>query len=187
MPSPTPLAAYLRLRLRLLARLLRELGWLRLALLTPLLVLGLLQGLAGLGGHPLGRWLLPLLVGWSLLAAHRQRADGQFLITATPDFRPWLAVEYALLALPLALGIVALRAYGPAALTLALAPLVAWVPPARPDRATRHRWHSPFRSEAFEWVGGLRATKGLWLWPLLVGLAAWQRAAPLAPVVGLVA
>jgi hypothetical protein len=31
----------------------------------------------------------------------------------------------------------------------------------------------------------MRATKGVWLWPVLVGLVAWQRAVPLAPVVAL--
>ncbi|MGI4760697.1 MAG: hypothetical protein ACRYF0_08330 [Janthinobacterium lividum] len=181
-----PLVAYLRMRLRLLARLLREIGWLRLALLLPMLLLGLLQALASLGKQPHGLWAMPLLVAWSLLGAHRQRADLPFLASAAPGFRPWLAAEYALLALPLAIGLLALRAAGPAALTLGLAPLVAWAPPARQGRATRRRWRSPFRSEAFEWVSGMRATKGLFLWPVLVGLAAWQRASPLAPVAGLV-
>ncbi|QKG52160.1 hypothetical protein [Hymenobacter sp. BRD67] len=63
--------------------------------------------------------------------------------------------------------------------------MVAWVPPGRADDATRHRWRSPFRSEAFEWVGGMRASKGLWLWPLLLGGATWQRAAPGVPVAAL--
>jgi hypothetical protein len=181
-----PLAAYLRLRLRLLGRLLREIGGLRLALVVPMLFLGLLQALASLSQHPQGLWAVPLLVAWSLLGAHRQRADLTFLASAAPGFRPWLAAEYALLALPLATGLVALRAAGPAALTVGLAALVAGVPPARPGQATRHRWRSPFRSEAFEWVSGMRATKGLIVWPLLVGLATWQRASPLAPVAGLV-
>ncbi|GAA4497708.1 hypothetical protein GCM10023172_13100 [Hymenobacter ginsengisoli] len=180
-----PLAAYLRLRLRLLARLLCEIGWWRLVLGGAMLGLGLLQALASLGGHPVGRWLLPLLGAGALLGAHRQRADLPFLASAAPGFRPWLAVEYGLAALPGALGLLAVRGYGPAALLLGLAPLVAWAPPARADAATRHRWRSPFRSEAFEWVGGMRATKGLWLWPILVALATWQRAQPLAPVAGL--
>lgn len=180
-----PLVAYLRLRLRLLGRLLREIGWLRLALVGFMLTLGLLQAAASLRQQPGGLWLVPLLVAWSLLGAHRQRADLPFLASAAPGFRPWLAAEYALLALPMAAGLLGLRAGGPAALLLGLAPLVAWVPPARPGQATRHRWRSPFRSEAFEWVSGMRATKGLLLWPVLVGLATWQRASPLAPVVGL--
>ena len=188
-PAPSPLAplvAYLRLRLQLLGRLLREIGWLRLGLVGFMLLLGLLQALASLHKLPHGLWVLPLLGAGTLLGAHRRRSDFSFLASAAPGFRPWLGVEYALLALPLVVGLLALRAAGPAAALLGLAALVAWVPPARPDAATRHRWRSPFRSEAFEWVSGLRATRGLALWPVLVGLAAWQRASPLAPVAGLV-
>lgn len=180
------LVAYLRLRLRLLGRLLREIGWLRLALVGFMLTLVLLQALASLAKQPHGLWAVPILVAWSLLGAHRQRSDLLFLATVAPGFRPWLAAEYALLALPLAGGLLGLHAAGPAALTLGLAALVAWAPPARVGQATRHRWRSPFRSEAFEWVSGMRATKGLLLWPVLVGLATWQRASPLAPVAGLV-
>jgi len=177
------LRAYLRLRLRLLGRLLREIGWLRLALFVPMLGLMGLQALVVLGGYPLGRWLVPLLVAWSVLAAHRQRADGPFLASTAPGFRPWLATEYVLLTLPVVLGLLALRAYGPAACLPGLAALVAWAPPARAGAATRHRWRSPVRSEAFEWVGGLRAAGGLALWPVLVGLATWQRALPVAALV----
>jgi len=185
-PPRQALRAYLRLRGRLLGRLLREVGWLRLALFVPMLGLMGLQALVVLGGHPLGRWLVPVLVAWSVLAAHRRRADGQFLASTAPGFRPWLAAEYALLTLPVALALLALRAYGPAACLPGLAALAAWVPPARAGAAPRHRWRSPVRSEAFEWVGGLRAAYGLVLWPVLVGLAAWQRALPLAPVAALV-
>jgi hypothetical protein len=181
-----PLAAYLRLRLRLLGRLLREIGWLRLGLVGPMLLLGLLQALASLSKQPHGLWAVPPLVAWLLLAAHRRRTDLWFLASTAPEFRPWLGAEYALLAGPLAAGLLALRAAGPAALTLGLAAVVAWAPPARQGHATQHRWRSPFRSEAFEWVSGMRATSGLFLWPVLVGLAAWQRASPLAPVAGLV-
>lgn len=185
--QPAPLAAYLRLRLRLLGRLLREIGWLRLALALPMLLLGILQSLVVLAAHPAWYWLVPPLVSWLVLAAHRQRADALFLATSAPGHRPWLAAEYALLALPVGLGLLAMRAAGPAVLTLALVPLVAWVPPARAAAAGRPQRRSLFRSEAFEWVSGLRAAKALWLWPLLVGVAAWQRASPLAPVVGLLA
>ena len=181
-----PLAAYLRLRLRLLGRLLREIGWLRLALVGGMLALVLLQAVASLAKQPQGLWLVPPLVAWALLGAHRQRTDLLFLAGAAPGFRPWLAAEYALLALPLAIGLLALRAAGPAALTLGLAALVARAPAARPGQATQHRWRSLFRSEAFEWVSGMRATKSLILWPVLVGVAAWQRASPLAPVAALV-
>lgn len=180
------LHAYLSLRLRLLGRLLREIGWLRLALVVPLLGLVMLQVLATLRGQPRATWLAPVLVAWALLGAHRQRADARFLATTTPGFRPWLAVEYGLLALPAALGLLVVRAVGPAVLLLGLTPLVAWAPPARADSPTRHRWRSPFRSEAFEWVSGMRATKGLLIWPALVGLATWQRASPGAPVGALV-
>jgi hypothetical protein len=193
MPGPTlrssqwpALRAYLALRWRLLGRLLREIGWLRLALLGPLLGLALLQGLVVLSGYPAGRWLVPLLAGWSVATAHRQRADAQFLASIAPDCRPWLAIEYALLVLPVALGLLAQRAPGAAGLTLVLAALAAWVPAAKAAVATRHRWRSPLRSEAFEWVGGMRATKGLVIWPVLVGLAGWQRALPLVPVAALV-
>ena len=178
---------YLTLRLRLLGRLLRELGWLRLALLLILLALVLLQVLASLRGQPRAAWLVPPLVAWTLLGAHRQRADTQFLTSVAPHFRPWLAAEYALLALPVALLLLAVGLGGPALLTLALAPLAALAPPARADRPTRHRRRSPFRSEAFEWVGGMRAANGLLIWPVVVGLAAWQHASSLAPVAGLVA
>jgi hypothetical protein len=183
--SLAPLFAYLRLRLRLLGRVLREIGWLRLALGLPMLLLGVLQSLVVLAAHPAGRWLVPLLLAWMGLAAHRRRADWQFLLVAAPEFRPWLAAEYVLLALPVALGLLALHAAGPAGLALGLVAAVAWAPPARPDAATRHRWRSVFRSEAFEWVGGMRAARAGWLWPLLVGLAAWQRAVPLVSVAGL--
>jgi hypothetical protein len=183
--GPGALSAYLSLRLRLLGRLLREIGWLRLTLVVPLLGLGMLQVLATLRGQPRAAWLVPVLVGWALLGAHRQRADAQFLATTAPGFRPWLAVEYGLLALPAALGLLLVRAAGPAGLLLGLAPLVAWAPPARADSPTQHRWRSLFRSEAFEWVSGMRVTKGLIIWPVLVGLATWQRASPLAPVVAL--
>ena len=177
---------YLTLRLRLLGRLLRELGWLRLALLLPLLALTLLRALAALRGQPRAAWLVPPLVAWLLLSAHRQRADTHFLASATPNFRPWLAAEYALLALPVALVLLGVGLVGPALLTLALAPLVALAPPAR-EAAARHRRPSLFRSEAFEWVSGMRAANGLLIWPLLVGLATWQRASELAPLAALVA
>ncbi|TVT42886.1 hypothetical protein FNT36_01990 [Hymenobacter setariae] len=181
----SPIGAYLRLRLRLTGRLLREVGAVRLTLLLPFLFMSVGQALAVATVHPRGRWAVPVVVAWLLLSVHRQRSDYRFLATTAPSFRTWLAWEYALLALPVAVVLVAGRAYGPAALLLALAPLVAWAPPSGEDRASRRRWRSPFRSEAFEWVSGMRATKGLWLWPVLVGLAGWQRASPLAPLAAL--
>ena len=185
--SSVPVVAYLRLRLRALGRLAHEIGWLRLLLLPPLLVLGIVQALVVAAKHPVGCWVAPLVVASALLAAHRRRADWQFLATVAPSFRPWLAAEYMLLSGPIALLLVALRAAGPAGLLLVLAPAVAWAPPPRESRATRHRWRSPFRSEAFEWVGGMRAAKALLLWPLLLAGAAWQRATLLGPLLALVA
>jgi hypothetical protein len=182
---PSPVVAYLRLRLRLLGRLAREVGALRLLVLLPFVLMSVGQALAVAVKHPWGQWAVPVLVTWALLGAHRQRGDYRFLAATAPGFRAWLAWEYALLALPVAAVLLAGRAYGPAALLLALAPLVAWAPPKGDDRASRHRWRSPFRSEAFEWVSGMRATKGLLLWPVLLGLAAWQRASPLAPAAAL--
>ena len=181
----SPTVAYLRLRLRLLGRLLREVGAVRLALLLPFLIMSVGQALVVAGQHPWGCWAVPLAVFWLLLAAHRRRGDYRFLATTAPAFKTWLAWEYTLLAVPVAVGLLAMRAYGPAGLLLVLAPPVAWAPPASEDRASRRRWRSPFRSEAFEWVSGMRATKGLWLWPVLVGLASWQRASPLGPLAAL--
>jgi hypothetical protein len=171
--------AYLWLRGRLLGRLAREIGALRLLILLPFVFMSVATK------HPWGQWVVPVVVAWALLGAHRQRGDYRFLATTAPGFRAWLAWEYMLLALPLVIVLVAGCAYAPAALLLVLAPLVAWAPPRGEDRASRHRWRSPFRSEAFEWVSGMRATKGLLLWPVLLGLATWQRASPLAPVAAL--
>ena len=179
------LRGYLRLRLRLLSRLLREVGWVRLAVVVPMLALGLMQALETAARQPVGRWAVPLVVAATALPGHRQRGDYQFLQAAAPGFRAWLAMEYALASLPVALLLLALGVWGAAALTPALAALVAWVPPARQEPATRHRWRSLFRSEAFEWVSGMRASYGLLLWPALLAGAAWQRASPLGPVVAL--
>ena len=176
-----PLAAYLRLRLRALGRLAREVGELRLALALPLLALGLMQAVLLAAGHPVGRWVLPLLFAGLVASAHQQRSDWRFLATAAPGFQSWLAVEYGLWSGPMVLLLLVLRAPGPALLLLALAPLVAWVPPAAEGRASRHRWRSLFRSEAFEWVAGVRAARALLLWPGLLALAGWQRASPLGP------
>jgi hypothetical protein len=182
-----PVLAYLRLRAQLLGRLAREIGALRLLVLLPFVFMSVGQALAVATRHPWWQWAVPVVVAWALLGAHRQRGDYRFLAATAPGFRAWLAWEYALLTFPIAIVLVAGRAYGPAALLLGLAPLVAWAPPRAEGRASRHRWRSPFRSEAFEWVSGMRATKGLFIWPVLLGLAAWQRASPLAPAAALLA
>lgn len=71
-----PLAAYLRLRARTVGRPLREVGWMRWALLLPFLLAIAAQVLRTATPHPWGRWALP--VGWALfvvLPLHRQRPD----------------------------------------------------------------------------------------------------------------
>ena len=179
------LRAYLHLRFRLLARLLREIGALRLVLLGPMLGAALGRALVVGASHPQGQWAIPVAVFFLLLSAHRQRDDLRFLATAAPDFRRWLAVEYALLAVPTALVLLGFRAWLPALFTLLLAPLVALAPPARESCSTRQRPRSLFRSEAFEWVSGMRAAWAWLLWPALLAGAIWQRAAPLGPILAL--
>ena len=178
------LRAYLLLRCRLLLRLLREIGWLRLALLLPVGLAALGRGLVLAARHPQAQWAVPVLVAGQLAAMHRQRADLRFLATSAPHFRRWLAVEYALVALPLAGTLAAFHDWGAALLTVALAPLAALLPAARDSQRTQHRARSLFRSEAFEWVSGVR-TGGLWVWPLLLAGALWQHTSPLGPGVAL--
>ncbi|MFD2717398.1 hypothetical protein ACFST9_01645 [Hymenobacter monticola] len=173
------------MRLRLLGRLLREVGGLRLALLGPVLAIVLGRGLLLAASHPVGQWAVPPLVALTLASAHRQRADLRFLATSAPGFRRWLAVEYGLAAVPAALVLAAFGDWGAALLTLALAPAGAVLPPARESRSTIRRARSLFRSEAFEWVSGMRAG-GLWAWPVLLAGAVWQHSSPLGPVVALV-
>ncbi|MBD2767788.1 hypothetical protein IC235_07770 [Hymenobacter sp. BT664] len=176
--------AYLNLRLRLLGRLVREIGWLRLAILAPVLVAALGRLLVVVAPHPQGQWALPVGFGLWLAAAHRQRSDLRFLAISAPGHRRWLAVEYALGALPLAGILVLFNDWGAAALTLGLAPAVAWLPPAREGRSPQYRGRSAFRSEAFEWVSGLRRGGG-WLWVALLAGAVWQHESPLGPILAL--
>ncbi|MBF9144035.1 hypothetical protein [Hymenobacter properus] len=180
-----PLTTYLLLRRRLGWRLLREIGWARLMILVPMLGLAVGRALLLAAPHPQAQWAVPVTVAALLASAHRQRADLRFLATSAPAFRRWLAVEYGLLSGPVALVLVAFGDWGAALLTLVLAPAVAALPPARESRSTQHRARSLFRSEAFEWVSGMRAG-GLWAWPLLLAGAVWQHWSPLGPVVALV-
>lgn len=174
------LRAYLLLRTKLLLRLLREIGWVRLALLLPVVLAAFGRGFVLAGQHPVGQWAVPVLVAGQVAAMHRQRADLRFLATSAPHFRRWLAIEYGLAALPAAGVLAGFGDWGAALLTAALAPLGALLPPARDNQRTRHRARSLFRSEAFEWVSGLR-TGGLWVWPVLLAGALWQHASPLGP------
>ena len=178
------LRAYLLLRTKLLVRLLREIGMLRLALLLPVVLIILGRGLLLAAQHPVAQWAVPLLLVGQLGAMHRQRADIRFLAISAPRFRRWLAVEYELAALPAAVVLAGFGDWAAATLTVGLVPLVARLPPARDDQRTRHRTRSLFRSEAFEWVSGLRLG-GLWMWPLLLAAALWQSYSPLGPGAGL--
>ena len=179
-----PLRAYLHLRRLLTGRLLREIGWLRLAFLVPMLVAVVGRVLVLAATYPRWQWAVPGFVTLTLASAHRQRTDIRFLATSAPAYRRWLAAEYFLWALPVAVVLVGFGDWGAAFLTLTLAPAVAALPPARESRSTRQRARSLFRSEAFEWVSGMR-TGGLWAWPLLLAGAWWQRGGPLASVLAL--
>ncbi|HEX8656420.1 MAG TPA: hypothetical protein VF690_02745, partial [Hymenobacter sp.] len=177
-------SAYLIMRRRLLGRLLREIGWLRLAILVPVLAAALGRLLEVAAPHPQGQWALPVGFALWLASAHRQRADLRFLAISAPGHWRWLAVEYTLVALPLAGVLLLFNAWGAAGLTLGLAPGVALLPPGREARSTLYRWRSVFRSEAFEWVSGLRRG-GAWLWMALLAGAVWQHESPLGPVLAL--
>ena len=178
--------AYLAMRRKLIGRLLLEVGWLRLVLLLPTMLAALGQGLVLASTHPVAQWAVPLLTLLTLAPAHRQRADLRFLVISAPHFRRWLAVEYGLMALPIAVALAVFHDWGAVLFTVMLAPLAALLPPARDSQRTQHRARSLFRSEAFEWVSGLRAG-GLWAWPVLLTGAMWQHASPLGPGVALVA
>ena len=177
------LKAYLFLRSRLLLRLLGEIGVVRLVLLGSLLALALARGLVLAGTHAGFEWAVPVLTAQMLATAHRGRADLRFLAISAPNFRRWVAVEYGLVALPLALVVGAFGHWAAALATVALAATAALLPPARVAAGSRRR-RSWVRSEAFEWVSGLRGV-GAWAWPLLLAGAWWQRATPLGPVVAL--
>lgn len=165
---------YLMLRLKLLRRELVELGWLRLLLLGPMLLAVLLEGLRLTSKMPPTQWLLPFIGVGACWATHRQRPDLMFLHGAAPQSRRWLLAEYALLQLPIVGVLLTRGAWLPAALALALLPLITHTPGRQPALPARKKT-SVWRSEAFEWVSGYRKT-GAWLiWLLGLGVAAWQR------------
>lgn len=176
--------SYLLLRKRVLGRQLLELGWWRMLLLGSFGIVALGEALFTLATHHTAQWLLPLLALLLLLSYHRRRADLAFLHLTAPDFRPWLAVEYALWSLPALLVLVGFGRLGAALLTVALASLVAWVPAATPRPAGQRR-ASMFRGEAFEWVSGTRQTGAVWVWLALLAAAAWWRQYAMAPAAAL--
>lgn len=179
------IGAYLAMRRRLAWRLLLEVGWLRLAVLAPVVIAALGRVLVVAARHPLGQWALPVGFAWLVASAHRQRADLGFLAVSAPRFRRWLAGEYGLWAVPLAVALGLFHDWGAAALSLALAPWAALLPPAREVLGSRKRPRSLFRSEAFEWVSGMRLGGG-YVWLGLLAVAVWQHDSPLGPVVALV-
>ncbi|MBT9394693.1 hypothetical protein KLP40_16090 [Hymenobacter sp. NST-14] len=176
---------YLRLRARLLGRQLRELGWARLLALGSLLGLGLGKALVTAATRPALVWVVPGAVALLLLSRHRRRPDLLFLHLTTPEFRGWLAAEYALLALLPALVVLALGRLAPALLTVLLAAAVALLPRA-PAPASQLRRNGLFRSVAFEWVSaGQRPWLGL-AWLGLLGVAAATRQGSTGPAVAVV-
>lgn len=181
---PPGIRAYLRLRARVVGRQVRELGWWRLVVLGLLLGVALARALVLAAGSASMAWLVPVAVGVLLASAHRRRNDLPFLQLAVPHPQQWMALEYALLAGPVALALLALGRPAPVLPTVLLAAGAAWVPAAAADSATRRR-PSVFRSVAFEWVSGAR--RGLllaWL-GLLVG-AVYARHTAAGPAAALV-
>ncbi len=159
-------------------------GWWRPLLLAPVLIAAIGNALVVLSKHQTAQWLLPLLLFFLTISQHRRRADLGFLHLAAPNFRQWLAAEYVLWSVPVVLVLLAFGRLEVAALTVALVPLAAWVPPARPQTSTQHR-RSVFRSEAFEWVSGFRQTRAGWVWGGLVLAASWWHQYPLAPALAI--
>ena len=151
------LRAYLFLRWRLLVRLLVEVGWVRLGILLPMLVLSVGRGVVVAAGHPMGKWAVPVGVALLLASAHRQRADLRFLTISAPGYRRWLAVEYLLWGIPAAVVLVLFRPGEPREWVWYWHRW--WRGCRRCARlpSTKHKARSLFRSEAFEWVSGLRA------------------------------
>ncbi|WP_188557636.1 hypothetical protein [Hymenobacter glacieicola] len=176
---------YLFLRVRVLGRLLRELGWWRLLVLGALLTLAGARALVVAASSPFLAWGVPLVVAAMVLGLHRPRPDLTFLQLTAPNFRRWLATEYALLSVLPALFLLVWGRLAPAALTVVLAAAVALVPPAT-ARASRTHQPSLFRSTAFEWVsGGRRVGLGL-AWLGLLAVAATTRHTATGPALAVV-
>ncbi|WP_019947294.1 hypothetical protein [Hymenobacter aerophilus] len=177
---------YLHLRARLLGRQLRELGWWRLLVLGALLGLVTVRALVTAAAHPVLVWVVPLAVLVFTLSLHRRRADLVFLQLTAPRFRGWLAAEYALGSLPVALVLLGWGRFGPAMLAVAGAAVVALGPAAAASTSRMHRptW---FRSVAFEWVSaGHRPVLGL-AWLALLGAAISTRANSTGPALAVLA
>jgi len=165
---------YLGLRLKILARQLAELGWLRLLLLAPLLVAACGQAVRLIGHHPVGQWVLPVMGISSCLSMHRQRRDLAFLQSVAPHYRRLLLVEYALWQLPLWVVLACYKAWLPLLLSVALLPLIPYVAKPRAEQGAGRR-KSLVHSELFEWVSGYRRTSAWLVWGVGVGVAIWQR------------
>ncbi|OUJ74302.1 hypothetical protein [Hymenobacter crusticola] len=175
---------YLGLRVKVLARQLAEMGWLRLLLLSPMLLAASGQGMRLIGQYPVGQWLLPVLGAGMCLSSHRQRRDLAFLQSVAPNYHRLLLAEYVVWQLPLWGVLLVYSAWLPLLLGLVLIPLIPYVAKLRAARGDR-RHQSLLRSELFEWVSGYRRS-GAWLvWAVGVGVALWQRhntVAALVPV-----
>jgi len=168
------MSAYFLLRLRLVGRLLLELGWWRLLLLGAMLLATGSKALLTAVQHPVGQWAVPVLGAWMCFSAHQRRADIQFLHMVAPDFRWWLGVEYTLLLSP-AVGMLLLYGgVGAAVVTIGLMVAVPWLPVSA-SRGSTQRRHSLFRAEAFEWVSGWRQGWGALAWLVLLGVSCWQQ------------
>ncbi|WP_426492268.1 hypothetical protein [Hymenobacter sp. 102] len=176
---------YLRLRLHLLLRLLRELGWWRLLLLSTMLLLVLGRALLLAAASQQLVWLVPLGMGALVLSLHRHRADIGFLQLSAPLFRRWLAVEYALLSLPVVLVLLGRSRVLAALLVPIVAAAAAWAPAVNAS-AARKPARSLFRSVAFEWVS---VGRRWWLgagWLLLLAVAVATRTTATGPALAVV-
>jgi len=176
---------YLRLRFRVLGRLFRELGWGRLLVLGIFLVLATGQALFTAAASAMLVWLVPVVVGGFVLSLHRRRSDLDFLRISAPSFRAWLAAEYLLLSLPVALVLLG-RCRPAAALAVSLLAAVAALAPPATVSASCGAGRSWFRSVAFEWVS---VGRRWWMgpsWLALLVAAGATRATATGPALAVV-